>query len=136
MLLDRLDGELVDLVLETSGPGVRTPFLVTELRQLGAATSRDVDGGSAVGGRDAAFALTMIGVPDPSLFAEVLPGALAAFKPKVAPWIAETTNIHWTEWHSPADVERSWPPATLERLKSVRAAVDPGRRFAFGAAAH
>jgi hypothetical protein len=136
MLLDRIDDEFIDLVLANFGAGTRGPFMVTEVRHLGAATTRDVEGGSAVGGRDSGFALTLIGAPDPSLFAEVLPGALAAFKPQVAPWLSGGTNIHWTDWNSSEDYDRSWPAGVLARLKSVRAEVDPDRRFPFGAAAH
>lgn len=136
MLLDRIDDAFVDLVLSNFGAGVRGPFMVTEVRHLGAATRRDLDGGSAVGGRDAGFAFTLIGVPDPSLFAEVLPGALAALKPQLAPWLSSGTNIHWTDWNSAADYDRSWPADVLARLKAVRAEVDPQGRFPFGATAH
>ena len=136
MLLDHIDDQFIDLVLAISGAGVRTPFMVTEVRHLGGATRRDVEGGSAVGGRDAGFAFTLIGAPDPSLFAEVLPSALAALKPQLAPWLSSGTNIHWTDWNSDADYDRSWPAGVLERLKAVRAEVDPEGRFPFGAAAH
>ena len=135
MLLDRIDDQFIDLVLANFGAGVRGPFMVTELRHLGAATHRDVEGGSAVGGRESGFAFTIIGVPDPSLFAEVLPGALATLKPQLAPWISAGTNIHWIEWGSDADYDRSWPADVLTRLNAVRAEVDPQRRFPFGVAA-
>jgi FAD/FMN-containing dehydrogenase len=136
MLLDRIDDAFVDLVLTNFGAGTRSPFLVTEVRHLGAATTRDVAGGSAVGGRESGFAFTLIGAPNPSLFAEVLPAALAAFKPQLAPWLSSGTNIHWTDWNSSDDYDRSWPADVLARLKAVRAEVDPDGRFPFGAAAH
>ncbi len=110
MLLDHIDDEFVDLVLESFGAGVRTPFMVAEVRHLGAATHsrcRRAAPRSAVATPD--FALTLIGAPDPSLFAEVLPGALAGFKARVAPWLDAGTNIHWTDWNSVADYDRSWP---------------------------
>ena len=135
MLLDRIDDAFIDLVLANFGAGVRGPFMVTEVRHLGAATSRDVAGGSAVGGRDAGYAFTVIGRPDPSLFAEVLPAALAELKPQLAPWLSSGTNIHWIEWGSDADYERSWPADVLARLRAVRAEVDPQGRFPFGPAA-
>jgi FAD/FMN-containing dehydrogenase len=136
MLLDRIDDALVDLLLANVGPGVRTPFMVTELRHLGAAAARDVPGGSAAGGRESGFALTLIGAPDPSLFAEVLPGTLAGLKPQLAAWVSGGTNIHWTDWNSDDDYDRSWPAETLARLRAVRAEVDPDGRFPFGSAAH
>jgi FAD/FMN-containing dehydrogenase len=135
-MLARVDDALIDIILETSGAGVRTPFMVTELRHLGAATAQDVPGGSAVGGREAAFALTLIGVPDPSLFAQVLPSAVAALMPRIAPWRARNSNIHWVDSSSADDLGRAWPAAILDRLALVRARVDPDGRFAFTAESH
>jgi len=109
------------------------PFLGLELRQLGGATTRDVDGGSAVGGRDGAFTVHVLGAPDPALFAEVLPGAAAGFAEGIRPWIAEHTNIHFVSHVPTADeFARAWPAETAARLAATRRRVDPRGVFAYG----
>jgi FAD/FMN-containing dehydrogenase len=109
------------------------PFLGIELRQLGGAASIEVPGGSAVGGRMAAYAIHVLGAPDASLFAEVLPRAAAGFADAIRAWIAPETNIHWIS-HVPgaAEFATAWPAATSARLAEVRRRVDPDGLFAYG----
>jgi FAD/FMN-containing dehydrogenases len=111
------------------------PFLGVELRHLGAATSRDVDGGSAVGGRDGAYTVHVLGAPDPALFAEVLPRAAAGFADAIRPWLAPRTNIHFIA-HVPtaAEYATAWPEETAARLAATRRRVDPNGVFPYGAA--
>lgn len=128
-----IDQDFVTEFTRQFHPASPLPFLGVELRHLGGATHRDVDGGSAVGGRDGAFALHALGAPDPSLFAEVLPRATEGFAAALAPWIAERTNIHWMP-HVPdaAAFARAWPEDTRARLDVVRRRVDPHGVFPFG----
>ncbi|MCC6945447.1 MAG: FAD-binding oxidoreductase, partial [Thermomicrobiales bacterium] len=52
-LLTHIDQELASILLRNAGAGQHPPVMVTEIRHLGAASSRDVPGGSAAGGRRA-----------------------------------------------------------------------------------
>lgn len=131
-MLRGIDSAFVDAFLEVLGPDQRVPIIAAELRHLGGATSRDVPEGSAVGGRSAAYSLVLIGVPDVTLFGEVLPGIADGIKARLAPWISPETNINFAgDLSVPGSLEAAWPAATRERLAEVRAAYDPSGTFVY-----
>lgn len=131
-LLSDVDDEFASAVLAVSGAGTRGPVMVTEVRHIGAATRHDVPEGSAVGGRASSYTLSLIGVPDPALFAEALPAATDALLASLAPWLSPETNINFSGYPDPADYRRSWSAETFARLAAVRASVDPEGVFAYG----
>lgn len=134
-LLEQLDDDFATVLTEQFNPIAPIPFLAIEIRQLGQATRADVPEGSAVGGRDGAFAIHVIGAPDPSLFAEVLPGAAAGFRAAIAPWIAPKTTVHYaSSFEDEAEFRSAWPDATFDRLAATRRRVDPDGVFAYGPA--
>jgi FAD/FMN-containing dehydrogenase len=130
LLLNQLDQDFLNVYLGFVGSGAQTPVLAAELRHLGGATGREVAGGSAVGGRDAAYSLVLIGAPDPSLFAEVLPAATGAVIGALQRWVAPLTNINFSAGAEYFD--RAWPAPTFERLAGIRASLDPDGVFAYG----
>ncbi len=67
-MLSHADQALATTVLGHLGAGTDAPFVAAEVRHLGAAASRDVPGGSAVGGRDGAFTFSLVALPQPALF--------------------------------------------------------------------
>jgi FAD/FMN-containing dehydrogenase len=132
-LLEQLDDDFATVLTGQFNPTAPIPFLAIELRQLGQATREDVPEGSAVGGRDGAFAIHVIGAPDPALFAEVLPGAAAGFRAAIAPWIAPKTTVHYAgSFGDETEFRSAWPDATFERLVATRRRVDPDGVFAYG----
>lgn len=132
-LLEKIDDDFATVLTEQFNPTAPIPFLAIELRQLGQATSQDVPGGSAVGGRDGAFAIHVIGAPDPALFAEVLPAAAARFREALAPWIAAKTTVHYAHaFEDETEFRTAWPDATFDRLVGIRRRVDPDGIFAYG----
>lgn len=130
VLLTRIDQDFVTEVLASFGPTADSPFVSTEIRQLGGATHRDVEGGSAVGGRNSAFTLTLIGVVPP-LF-ERMEAVADDFLKRTATWISPETNINFSHIDTAEHFAQAWPPATSERLARVRALYDPQALFAFG----
>jgi FAD/FMN-containing dehydrogenase len=132
LMLGEVDGRFVDALLGLIGAGTEAPFLGVELRQLGGAIA-DPSGDSAMGGRDNPYALSVIGAPNPALFATVLPGAFAGLRATLGEWIAPTTTINWLgESEDPAEFRSAWSPAAFERLAEVRRRYDPSGVFAFG----
>ncbi|QJW35027.1 FAD-binding oxidoreductase [Cellulosimicrobium protaetiae] len=128
--LRAVDGEFLDRFLADLGPGSGAPFLGLELRHVGAAGARDVDGGSAAGGRTAGFLVTLLGL-DPSRVPDMIDAA-AAFSRWSQPWAATETNINflpgpWTD----ETLARAWSPETAARLASARSAYDPAGLFAW-----
>ena len=101
-----------------------SPFIAVELRQLGEATTRDVPGGSAVGGRDGAFTLNLVAA-DPSTFAGA-PAAFDAFTAALAPWLSPHTTVNFIGVPRSAEAwTAAWPPDTYARLGDVRRRYDP-----------
>jgi hypothetical protein len=133
MLLSGIDDEFVTRFLEIFGPGREVPIIAAELRHLGGATARDVPGGSAVGGRSAAYSLVMIGAPDPALFDAVLPQIADGITAQLSPWVSTETNINFSSGSLavPGLFEESWPAAVFERLAEIRRAWDPTHVFPY-----
>ncbi|MFF0267456.1 FAD-binding oxidoreductase [Kribbella sp. NPDC004536] len=133
LLLDEPDADFVAAFLDVAGPDQQLPLIAVEVRHLGGATERDVPEGSAVGGRGGACTMTMIGVPDPSLFEKVLPATVDALLAKLAPWVCAETTVNFAGGFAlPGSYEASWPADTFARLAEVRAAYDPDGLFPFG----
>lgn len=131
MLLKPIDQDFVSELLASFGPDADSPFVATEIRHLGGATRHDVEGGSAVGGRNGAFTFTLIGVVPP-LF-ERMPVVTNAFLERAKRWISPETNINFSSRvETPEHFAQAWPPATFERLARVRETYDPDGLFAFG----
>lgn len=121
-LLNPIDQDFATALLSHVGTGTDAPFIAAEVRHLGNATARDVPEGSAVGGRGAAFALALIGAPNPELFAEVIPRAADAVLASLAPWRSTEENINFLgEPADPARVANAWPPQVRTKLERVRA---------------
>lgn len=134
MLLGDLDQDFASRLLERIGAGTTAPLMVAELRHLGAATTRDVPGGSAVGGRASSYALTLVGVPDPDLFDAVLPAFADELVASIRPWVSEETTINFaTDAATIEELAAAWPPEIHERLQAARALYDPHGLFTYGA---
>lgn len=132
MLLNALDQDFASQLLARVGAGTGAPLVGTELRQIGAATQTDVVGGSAVGGRSSEYALFMIGVPNPSLFATVLPAFGDDLVAGIRPWISGETTINFVGDSQTVEVFTSaWPRETHDRLQAVRALYDPHGLFTY-----
>lgn len=135
LLLRNLDDEAVDALLAVAGPDIRAPLVVCEIRQLGGALRRRPVGGNAVGGRDAAYSLSAIGLVTPQTIASA-PAAVDAVLTAAAPWANGHTllNLHGSLGND-TDRARPWDAATYQRLQQLIARYDPQRVFRFGHAA-
>nr|BFE87427.1 FAD-binding oxidoreductase [Planobispora longispora] len=85
-LLRELTEETVEAMLAAAGPAAEVPLAIVELRQLGGALAREPEEPNAVGGRDAAFCLLVIGAPVPELMDTVVPACVQATVEALAPW--------------------------------------------------
>jgi FAD/FMN-containing dehydrogenase len=130
------DDAFVRALLAAAGPASGTPFLGVEIRQLGGAIAVDVPEGSAIGGRENPYALNVVGLPVPDLFARALPDAFAGLRAALADWIAPTTTINWLgDVDDPEQFRSAWSPEAFARLAAIRAEFDPDGVFPFGATA-
>jgi hypothetical protein len=124
-LLAGLPDSLIDALLAVAGPGVDTALAMVELRLMGGALARPATIPNAVAGRDGAFALTVV-APAPPPLAAVAALVTAQVVEAVAPWATGSSlvNFHHGDPHSP------WAPEVLDRLRRLKAEVDP--RDVFG----
>ncbi|GAA1526574.1 FAD-binding oxidoreductase [Kribbella lupini] len=132
-LLTDLDADFVETFLGVAGPAQQIPFVAVEIRHLGGAVARDVPEGSAVGGRGASYTLILIGAPDPSLFAGVLPSAAEAVLKPLEPWKSPEHNVNYAGGLTvPGSYEACWPAETFQRLAEIRTTYDPAGIFPYG----
>lgn len=125
MLLTHVDQGFASALLEQVGAGSDAPFVSVEIRHLGEATRRDVEGGSAVGGRAAGFTLALIAA-DPELFQTAVPTATDRLIRTLQPWISAETNINFAgKVRSTEQFTSAWPPDILAKLTEVREEYDP-----------
>ena len=128
-MLTKVDQDFASTLLRHVGAGTDGPFLAAEVRHLGEAITRDVPGGSAVGGRGARFTLGLIGT-NPTHFATILPEAEARLVGDLAPWLSSEANGNFAPH---PDVRRpattTVPAAVRAKLADLRRRHDPDGLF-------
>ncbi len=120
-LLTGLPDDLLDALLAVAGPGVDVPLALVELRLMGGALARPATIPNAVAGRDGAFALTVV-APAPPPLAAVAPVVTSHVVDAVAPWTTGSSLVNFLGQGAP---DSAWAPEVLDRLRRVKAAVDP-----------
>ncbi|WP_127782150.1 FAD-binding oxidoreductase [Rhodococcus sp. X156] len=107
-----------------------SPLMAVELRHLGGALRHEPAGGNAVGGRQAEYLVSVLGVPVPELFATAVPAAADALLAGLGRYDCGTQ----LNFHGPVDdahpLSDAWPPAVHARLTELRHRLDPTGTFA------
>ncbi|WP_214102666.1 FAD-binding oxidoreductase [Acrocarpospora catenulata] len=123
-LLHDLTADGVEALLAAAGPQIELPVPVVEVRHLGGALGREPKEPNAVGGRDGAYSLLVIGLPGSA--PEAVVGALA-------PWSTGGALINFQGSDlAPEALGRAWPEATRLRLGELRERFDPRDLFRIG----
>lgn len=130
-LLAELPAEAVDALLTVAGPGSGSPQVIVELRLLGGALAREPRHRSAFCHRDAAFALTTIGVLMPEVAGAVADHA-AAVTQAVSPWSTGGQLPNFGASYDPARPARVYSEDTLHWLAALADRYDPSRVLATG----
>jgi hypothetical protein len=128
-LLQHLSPETIDTLLQLTGPEAKCPQVIVELRHLGGAISRSQGGASAFSHRDAAYALTTIGLDIPPV-AETTRRHASALLTAIAPWSDGSCLPNFAATTDPTEVARKYDSATLTRLARLAAAYDPDQVIA------
>ena len=124
-LLDALPAEAVEAVVEVAGPGSGSPMLMFEIRHLGGALGRY--GGGALSRFEGEYVYFAAGVPmDPGVTA-ALESHFALVGAALAPYTSGRQYLNFAE--RPHDPAAFFGTETYERLRRVKAAVDPLELF-------
>jgi FAD/FMN-containing dehydrogenase len=117
----------VDAFLAEVGPGIESPLLLAELRQLGGALARPHAGGGVLSHLDAEF-LAFAGAM--AVDAETTAAghaAAARLTEALAPYANGRQYLNFAE--NPVDVRSAYPEKSWRQLAGIRSAVDPDGLF-------
>jgi FAD/FMN-containing dehydrogenase len=126
-LLTALPEEAIEAFLALVGPGTSTALLAAELRQLGGALARRTPGAGAASPVTAAFALFCVGMAPVPELGELVRADAARVVAALAQWSAGRELGTFAE-HS-GTAQRVFEPEDWQRLRELRATVDPGGRM-------
>jgi len=133
-LLRAFDREAADTLLAVAGPTAEVPLAAVEVRLLGGALSREPEVPNAVGGRDAAYSLHVVGAPVPELLDAVVPAAIDGVFTAMDPWATGGVQINFFgNANDPALIESAWPDDVRTRLAEIRDEHDPNGLFPYAA---
>ena len=121
----------MDALLALVGPGSGSPQVIVELRLLGGAMAREPRHRSAFCHRDAAFALTLIGLKVPEI-AEMVVSHASAVVDAVAPWSTGGQLPNFAPSYDPARPSRVYSEDTLHWLAALADRYDPAGVLATG----
>ena len=123
LLLAELPAQAVDALVDVAGETARFPLVTVEVRHLGGALARPHASHGALTCLDAAYSLFAAGmVPTAELEAPVR-AQVDAVKAALAPWAASRRYLNFAD--QPCEPTSFWSEHALQRLRRVKAAVDP-----------
>jgi hypothetical protein len=123
LVLAELPPEGAEALLALAGPGVATPLLSLELRQLGGVLAQGAADHGAANSTDGDFALYGIGIPISPEVAEALIGALRGLQEGLSRWLEPRTPLTLAE--ADPSLRSSFADADVQRLAEVKDAFDP-----------
>jgi hypothetical protein len=127
MLLDTLPAAAVDDLVRLAGPDADTPLMAVELRQLGGELRRARPGSGALAALNADYALFGGGVVTGPEASAAIGRDIRALQAAMAPWTASQMYLNFAETRR--DPARFWTPEAYNRLRQIKAAVDPEDRI-------
>jgi len=118
-VLTDFPAEAASALLELTGPGVPSPQILVEVRQLGGAYARPGEHPAAFASRDAAYSLLVVGIAE-------IPGVedhAAAILDAMAPWAGGHRLPNFT--FTPEEYADAYDEVTFARLRRARRTYDP-----------
>lgn len=121
--LHAFDDAAIDALIAVAGTAAATPLMQVQVRHVGGALARERVPAAAGAAPEPYLltGLTMVPVPE---LVPVVNAALDRLFTTFAPWSTGTAPLTFLDRDE--SIERAYGSATLERLRAVKAAVDPG----------
>ncbi len=126
-MLARFPDAAVDAFLAEVGPGMSSPLLMAELRQLGGALARPHAGGGVLTHLDAEFVMFAAGMAMDAESGAAARAAGVRLSEALAPFANGRQYLNFAE--NPVDVRAAYPDRAWRQLAGIRSAVDPGGVF-------
>jgi FAD/FMN-containing dehydrogenase len=123
-LLVGLPADIVDEIVRLAGPDARSPLLSVELRHLGAELGYAHPGNGALPALAASHLLVATGMAPTQRAADAVFARVEALKSAVWRWAARRTYLNFAG--ASQDPALFWRPRAYDRLRRIKAAVDPG----------
>ena len=121
--LRELTPDTVDALVSSAGPDSGSPLLMVALRHLGGALATAPDGAGALGSLEAEYALYGVGIPMAPEMARPIEAHLDRVVEAVEPWSAGRDYLNFAD--RPGDASAAFAPEAYQRLRDVKARVDP-----------
>ncbi len=122
-LLASFPADAVDALLAAAGPGSGSPILSVEVRHVGGAAGVPAEGGGAMSHLGGEFLSAAIGIPtDPDVAASIT-RHFGVYAEALGPYASGRQYLNFTEHET--DVRSGYPAGAYERLRTLRAQVDP-----------
>jgi hypothetical protein len=128
LLLDTLPPAAIDGIVKLAGPEADTPLLSVELLHLGGEIGRARPGNGALAAVDAGYGLYSVGLATGPESAAAVTGSISSVQAAMAPWAARQNYLNFSET-SQNDPASFWDPKAYDRLRRIKAAVDPQDRI-------
>lgn len=128
LLLERFTRDGADAYLELGGPGVRTPFLQLEIRQLGGAMTQTSPDPGAAGSLTSEALVFATGVPVDAGSNAALDSAHQALRERMSPWIGERSSLLTFDERG-RTLRGAFTAMVADRLATVTRSYDPAGLF-------
>jgi FAD/FMN-containing dehydrogenase len=123
LMLAGLPSEAVTELVRVAGPETGSLLQAVELRHVGGEMRRARPGNGALAMVDADYGLHAVGMAPTPRAAEAVRHGVQAVMSAMAPWAAGQAYLNFTEIG--AGEPACWTPQAYERLRRIKAAVDP-----------
>jgi hypothetical protein len=128
-MIGELADAAIDALVSVAGAGSGSPLLQVDLRHLGGALSEPPPHAGALDALEGEYALSAVGVPMAPEHLEPIETRLAALVEALEPWSTDRGYVNFTERPGGA---APFGGETLERLRRVKARLDPDNLFRAG----
>jgi FAD/FMN-containing dehydrogenase len=128
LLVERFGRDTADAYLELGGPGVRTPFVQLEIRQLGGALRNASPDPGAAGPLTSEALVFATGVSVDADMAARLNSAHDALQERMSPWIGERSSLLTFDERG-GTLRSAFTAAVADRLAAVTRSYDPDGIF-------
>jgi FAD/FMN-containing dehydrogenase len=124
MLLETLPPESIDEIIRNAGAASASPLVSLEVRHLGGELRRARPDNGALANVDAEYSLYAVGVTPTSDAAAKIRAHVDVIVDALRPWAAELSYLNFAETRR--DPRSLWNEPAHQRLRQIKAAVDPG----------